>query len=288
MSENLMLQLNETKEAEYARYYELAKKVVAQKSFDNYYCVECQNDGCVDFLSVKLSDSEVSLVKTQQAETGEGIWALQEEIPFYDKLCKGDYYPVDIDFDAPLHKMGITMVYMANADAWPIKETVMVEISDEDYTALLAWSMQNRKAPFSRLVIDNPDLYRRLSKIIHNRFAYSISHMVFLDEIEKDVIKALGEPDVHTHIYYNCDDKKMEHVDVHIMEKHLSVVYESVKFFYSYTDFSDIDAIAMQEAYGVSTYAELVDKMRADFGHIKSKGKLEKFLIEHNIAFNKN
>lgn len=29
MSENLMLQLNETKAAEYARYYELAKKVVA-------------------------------------------------------------------------------------------------------------------------------------------------------------------------------------------------------------------------------------------------------------------
>ena len=284
MNENPVSCFEEKKKSLYARNLERAKSIVAKKCFTNYYEVEYSNeDGWVDFRTIPLSDEEVAFLQNLLTKEDENIWALQDKIPFYDKLIENDdYFPITIDFANPLHKMDITAVLMPSADARPVKKSVKIEISDNDYTTLLAWFMQNRRVPFTRLVQDFPDLFSSLSNVIENRIGYGCPHIVFLDEVERDLFAEIGEPD-HSAIIYQ--EQPWEIVEVLIHEKKMSVKYQlgsgaSLKIFYD-----NIDAVAMQKAFGVNTYSELTDKMKEMFGYFESRDKLAEFLNEHNIKF---
>lgn len=284
MSEKNLSCFEEERKSLYARNLERAKNIVAKKCFANYYEIRYADEvGSAGFRTIPLSDEEVAFLQNLLAKEDENIWALQDKIPFYDKLIENDgYSPITIDLDNPSHKMDITAVLMPSAEARPVKESVKIEISDEDYTALLAWAMQNRRAPFTRLVQDFPDLFSRLAQTIENRIGYGCPHIVFLDEVERDLYAEIGEPD-HSAIIYQKQPWEM--VEVLIHEKKMSVNYQlgsgaSLKIFYD-----NIDAVAMQKAFGVNTYSELTDKMKEMFGYFDSRDKLAEFLNEHNIKF---
>lgn len=286
MNKNSASYFEEKRKSLYARNLERAKSIVAKKCFTNYYEVEYSNeDDCVDFRTIPLSDEEVIFLQNLLAEEDEYICALHDKIPFYDKLIENEgYYPVAINFANPLHKMDITAVLMPSADARPVKESVKIEISDEDYTILFAWAMHNRRAPFTRLVQDFPDLFSRLSNVIENRIGYGYPHIVFLDEVERDLYAEIGEPD-HLAIIYQ--ELPLALIEVSISEKKMSISYQLGRYenLRLYIDYGDIDAIAMQNAFGVTTYSELTDKMKEMFGYFESQDKLVEFLNEHNIKF---
>lgn len=283
------------------RYLDEAEAVVAHKKWSDYYPVFVTGpDGVEDGYEVVLSTREVAFLKDLLARNQRPLYALKEHIPFYDKLTPPFYRKEaapyakisTIEWEKPVHRMAVTVVGLLNATAELEKMNLEIPIEKEDYLILLAWKMQHRAATFQQFGYEYPEIFRRVSDEIENLWYLGMPYIVFLDEVETDVRHVLGERNHNRAILSasNEDTGAGECLLVRLGEKKLHMEYRR------HTDFQhaeiccelfDIDAIALEQAFGVTTYAALADTIRDWFGDFEHMDAFTNYLKEHGIAYQK-
>lgn len=276
-------------------YAAIAQEILAKKEFVNYYTVEYHENDCgsEDWREIPLTEQEVAELRSLLAEEDYPLFELEDQISFYQKIeeaidSNGFYYfPCSIDLDHPIHYMEVTVVAMPSADAEPMKCSLHVSIKDEERLQLLTWRLANRRAPFQRFACEHPDLFCKISRSVENQACYTLPYIVYLDEIDAEIFNAVGEPDYEVCIYAHYTNEISEVMNVYFSERKMSINYQylcgdSITGW----DFVDMDAIALERIYGVSTYSELASKLKEDFGYgFKSLKAFTDFLTENHITY---
>ena len=291
MKKNMLPQTN-------PHYAAIAQEILAKKEFVNYYTVECQkiNGYEVYGCDVPLSEQEVAELRSVLAgKENKELDYLTNEISFYEKIEKiaheeiGECELGEILIDHPIHKMSVTAVSLPSAAAEPVKWSLLVPIEDEEYLQLLAWRLANRQAPFQRFAGEHPDLFCKISNSVENQITPD-PYVLYLKEIDADIFDAMGEPDLNYSITNPFSDK-FARLDLQIKEKQLRLIYQFDPSLDDYCqELCNINAIEVQQAYNVSNYLEMGEKIFQGYDWGKECdvfSRFEQFLKDQNISYQK-
>jgi len=298
------------KEVEFDKYSKLAREIFEKKNKDNWYEVFGEDCHCEDYIEtsirVRLSDEEVRFLKDllNNPEEEFTLEELQEEIPFYDRLTLEEpfffFVPKSIDFEHPIHYYAFTAIVMKSEDDAPKKKRCKLPLSDEEYIQLISWRLQNREESFNNLYERHPDI----SYFLNRRFISILGHLelgidlydpflVFMDELDKDVFDAVGEPEFGEEVFSYSNDDKIGHTVLNIKEKVLEFTLEDIENMYTLHGkrkyLMEIDAIAVQKAMGATCYSDLYDKIKTRFGNgMEDFDNFKLFLDECGITYRYN
>ena len=274
----------------------------------------------VEYLSMYDDDDiEYCLYKELNAEQRAEVERIieeckKEEIPMWELLeeidtpecIKGDggHYgtPNKVDLETPNIRTKIKLAYFPEGlDNAPEVINASIVVSVEEYTALLAWQMQYRRANFGDLHKYEPELFSVVNEKIRDFWCdkidsvligpvYTPMYVVDLVELKQDAEVILGEPEVRTGLYYKEDESSAVSVMCEIEERILGFHYSSYThndgtYHYDNRSASDVDAIAVQQALGVENYKGIIDKLKEAYGNPDGMELFRKFLDEHGIKY---
>jgi hypothetical protein len=114
-------------------------------------------------------------------------------------------------------------------------------------------------------------------------------YTVELTSIKEDAFTLCGEPEIGSEIFYRSDEEAYEH-------SHLNIEDCNMSFFYEYWDrkkeittktlcLEDIDAVAVEKALGVDSYAGIIDSLTVYFGAADGVARFADFLRSKSIDF---
>lgn len=286
------------------RYTSLATTILETKNSAKYYEISgsiCQGLGddleWTDLtIQVHLSNEEISFLTRLLADSDEGttLSELHDKIPFYDKLSPNLWWPFvpeKIDLIHQPIKCYEFSVLKTNYDGGNIdKANVMVPLDDEEYKRLLIWKLRNRTASFNSLAQYDPRLYCMITqRIIESDYWFECAFMIFPYEVEKDVFKAVGEPDFNFEISSWRDGKYLGLSHLYISEKKLYIHGEHVtepNLSGKRVSLNGIDAIAIENSFHVSTYKELGDIIKNQYGdRMDGIYRFKEFLDSNRIDY---
>ena len=275
------------------RYAALAHDILAIKRKPAYYRLEGEQWENEAEYSVMLTPDEVDFLSKlydQYEKEYDGVFELyemEEDIPFFDKfLVDFGFIPKYIDILKPQYYYKFTAILPYPEEKRDRTIEVSIPMSDDEYAKLLQWRLQNRDDSFNMLSVRKPGLYLSLTE--HFIWALGTNGQpcpypfyIRTDEVDEDVLKAVGESDFFDYLF-----EDMEHlcqVFVTIKEKVMIIVREDR---HNYQELCGIDAIAFQDALGVSCYQDLFDKMKEKFGEcMEAYDRIKDFLEESGIQF---
>jgi hypothetical protein len=151
---------------EFEEYQELAKTYLAKKERVNYYETSSYydlHDENVGML-VELTDEEISKIRDLKARYGKDFVNHLVEV-FDDEDVVSDLFyaePVDIDLDTIYHQYRFTL---SEVDGDKVSSRqILIQLSDEEYTKLLAWHLYDSHLVINTLFYRDENLARRIMR----------------------------------------------------------------------------------------------------------------------------
>ena len=258
----------------------LAREILEKKQRVKHYLISgkhWQEDTFYDdSFFIPLSDEEVVYLQQLVAKyEGFSLSELEDDIPFYDKLCPncefGCFEPTSVDFEKIAYYYTFQAVILDTPESAPHKELFEAGLKDEDYVKLLAWRLYDRHASFNMLASELPELYLGLTRCFIDLLGTPVidvpqrsPFLIFTDEVDRDVFNAVGEPDFFEIIVEGGEGSKRYNLCLNIKEK---ILEYSLHTNFSNETIAAVDAIAVQNAFGASCYRDLYEKIKEEFGH---------------------
>ncbi len=151
---------------ELQKYQELAKTYLAKKGRVNYYETSSYydlHDEIVGML-VELSDEEISKTRDLKSRYDKDFVSHLVEV-FEDEDVVSDMFyaePVDIDLDTIYHQYRFTL---SEVDGDKVSSRqVLIQLSDEEYSKLLAWHLYDSHLVINTLFYRDENLARRIMR----------------------------------------------------------------------------------------------------------------------------
>ena len=158
---------------------QLAAEFLATKERENYYETKAIYEPIPDYsyMLTPLSDDEVRQIKALKERYGEEfIDHLDEFIDDPDVISDMFYgEPVDIDLETIHHQYKFNILSIQGEKV--SSRSILVELSDEDYSKLLAWHLFDGKTMMNTLYYRDEKLYR---KIMRGAMCYVLDENDFL------------------------------------------------------------------------------------------------------------
>lgn len=294
-----------------ARYTTFATDYMSKKEFTPMYVVEYRPDfddpsGLEYGLYKSITADQRKVVENIINECKEEdipMWEYFEEESIPDFLeGEGEYYgcPNHVDLDT-VHtkcKIKLAVFYDGLDNAPKIVDTHLI-VTVEEYTSLLAWQLRNRRANFGDLHHDEPELFSVINQKIRDFWMdcgliSPVATPIFaadLVELKEDAEIVLGEPNASATIYDTYESKFMSVSSVVIEERVLAFSYSSCTRDGDASScvnrsVEDIDAIAVQNAFGVENYAGIIAHLKENYGKEDGFDLFKKFLDDSCIEYN--
>ena len=172
-----------------------------------------------------------------------------------------------------------------------------ISLSYDEYLELLVWQMNNKRASYNDLYEYKPQSFKMLDEKLRMIFSGGDivapiavpMYTVELTSIKEDAFALCGEPEVSGEIFYRSDEEACEHSFLNIEDRNMS-------FFYEYWDrkteittkalyLEDIDAVAVEKALGVDSYAGIIDSLTVYFVAADGVARFADFLRSKSIDF---
>ena len=289
------------------RYTELARKIFDAKKKNRFYEVSgTQWDGAGDTswdasIMVHLTDDELALVdgilETMEKE-GCSLEELQDEIPFYQKLCPdmdfGFFVPDFIDKNSYSLYYTFSALIAKTSDGDVQRRNTRIPIKDEEYITLLKWRLQNRRSSFNGLAESHPQLFCDLTRRFLIRLGYPEAgldlndpFLIFMDELDKDVFDEIGEDSLSEQIFECEEGEYRGHTCLNIKEKVLCFFMENVTWGLKgkRQTVDGVDAIAVQKVLGVQDYNGIYNAVKSRFGgSLDGVSQFRQFLDTEGIS----
>ena len=185
-----------------------------------------------------------------------------------------------------------------------IDEMQLAEVSDSTADELMQTEDEDKIVYFlhhSELDTDGREKVKTIGKMLDEKLRMIFSggdivapiavpmYTVELTSIKEDAFALCGEPEVSGEIFYRSDEEACEHSFLNIEDRNMS-------FFYEYWDrkteittkalyLEDIDAVAVEKALGVDSYAGIIDSLTVYFGAADGVVRFADFLRSKSIDF---
>lgn len=292
-----------------ANYNKLASELLDQKGWPRYYAVgyysEDFGDEVWDF-NVPFTEEQYNQMKPIVEE------CKAEDIDLWDYF-DGETYPEFLRLDEPgfcsdprtinLDKAGypckikMAIFYDGIDKAPQVVERVIV-LSRDEYQELLVWQLMHRRSSYNDLHENNPQLFKAVDEKI--RMIFSVdgsgvmpfavpSFAVELIDIKEDAFQLCGEAGLERNIFSHSNEEFAEQSFVGIEDRKMQFFYECFNYAEGRTTeilvLDDIDAIAVEKALGVDSYAGIADSLSVYFGARDGVARFAEFLRSKSIAF---
>ena len=293
------------------RYIALATEYLKAKNPQSYYIVDYMSlvDDIEPFDCKAITDEQRDELKALIAELEADDCDLREhfydnEIPAFLALGVSEsdpYYgsvPTGIHFETRYLKLDVKVAaFYKGIDSVPTVHESGIFLTEEEYISLLAWQMRNRKGSFNDLLAANHELFSTINAKLkdgwsdpnfeHISALYSPIFAVELTGVKADAEQALGEQSVHFSIYEKFESDNVEQTLLDIEERVLSFGYYSsnANGDYKKFDIDNVDAIAVEKAFGVDNYRDLALHLDKEFGGADGVKLFQKFLDDNNIQY---
>lgn len=181
---------------EFEKYLEMAKAYLAKKERKNYYETESFGEPYPDsvYVYTALTDDEVKQIRTIKERYGKEEFVKHLNEVFDDEDVISDMFygdPIDINLDQVYHMYRFA-VHQVCSDGKVISYNVLIQLSDEDYSKLLAWYLYDEHLIINTLQYRDEELF----KLISHKVIYHISddgflmhtspYAITMDEAEED------------------------------------------------------------------------------------------------------
>lgn len=286
------------------QYFDLAEHYLRDYPKTERYCVTYERgvDDMCFYRYIPLTQKERDCIEhlTQELDVGMWeIWEIMVEDPCglsdiegfdsqYTDVCKSlvekldtndEFWPAEFDLKKPEKSYKFRRAFFLNGfDQKPDIYHFRAFIHDNDYLRLLALKMEDRRMSFNELRVKMPDLFNSISSQAESSYdiyySPSAPYAIEMTEVDEDVFNIIGEESAGEEIYNqgswaDTDDphSRRRHTHVNIDEKKLSFRMEEVNLglYGDIETVSDVDAILVEKAMGVNTYAEIIERMKVDF-----------------------
>lgn len=304
-----MTQYNDFNANKGAHYTKLASGLLSQKGWPRYYAVgyysEDFGDEVYDF-NIPLTEEQYNQLKPVAEECkAEGIdlWDYFEDdnYPKYLHLEEPGFYsaPRTINLDKVGYpcKIKVAIFYDGIEKAPQVVERTLV-LSEDEYMELIVWQLFNRRASYNDLHNYRPQLFDTIDEKIRMIFpSGSVGIMpvtvpvyaVELISIKEDAFKLCGEAEIGREIFYSDNKEFAEHSYVSIEDRKMRFFFERYDYAKEISteilELEDIDAIAVEQALGVDSYAGIIDSLSVYFGASDGVARFAEFLRSKSIDF---
>lgn len=295
-----------------ARYNKIAQELLSQKGWPRYftfgYYSEDLGDEVFDF-SIPLT---VEQYKRARAIVEE---CKSKEVPLSEYFCDNDApefmlleregffsEPWEINLDEAYYPCSVKMaIFYDGIDQAPQVVERRIVLSHSEYLELLEWQLACRNASYNDLCDAKPQMFKAVDGKLRMAFAadgvtvmpYEVP--VFAAEltgIKEDALLLCGEGELQREIYYRDDEDFVEHTFVDIEDRLMRIFFEH----YDYSGqkvvqahiLEDIDAVAVEQALGVDSYAGIADSLSVYFGSRDGVARFAEFLRSKSIDFVEN
>ena len=152
---------------ELQKYQELAKTYLAKKDRVHYYETSSYYDLYDEIVSelVELSDEEVSQIRDLKTRYGKDFVNHLGEVFDDEDIISDMFYTderLDIDIDTVYHEYRFTL---SEVDGDKVSSRqVLIQLSDEEYTKLLAWHLYDSHLVINTLFYRDENLARRIMR----------------------------------------------------------------------------------------------------------------------------
>lgn len=285
-------------------YRNLAIDYLKTKEDTPYYVVEYKSfdDSDMEFACYKqLTDEQCEEVKVAMGECERDevdLWEYYDENGTPEYLENGNFeevLPNMVLFENKHIAINVKLaVFGEHLENGSKVKDVKVVISEDDYMELLSWQMQNRYCGFNDLCRENPELFAVIDDRLRMNWAdfdgvmpyFTPIYAADLVGIKDDVMNILGEYTMTRMIYSHVTEDIMEQTHLCLEERVLTFYYDAIQG----KDFEcrgvdNVDAIAVEKAFGVSTYKELKNCIKANYAGRDGVEKFQAFLDEKGIKY---
>jgi hypothetical protein len=299
------IDFNASKSVHYKR---LAEELLKQKGWPRYYTMGYYTEdfGCEIFdFKIPLNEEQYNYIKSIVDECNAQDIPVSEyfcdnEAPEYIKINEPAFYcdPYEIHLDEAHYPCTIKMaIFYDGIEKAPQVIERNISLSHDDYLELLVWQLENKRASYNDLYEYRPQLFKMLNEKLRMIFSNGDivapiavpMYTVELVSIKEDALALCGEPEVGCDIFYRSDEEAYEHSYINIEDRKMS-------FFYEYWDrkkemttktlfLDDIDAVAVERALGVDSYAGIIDSLSFYFGAADGVTRFADFLRSKSIDF---
>lgn len=297
--------LNNSKSANYEK---LASELLSQKGWPRYYTMGYYSEdfgGEVFDFNIPLTEEQYNEVKVIVEECKAQDIPVSEyfcdnEAPEYIQIDEPGFYcaPDEINLDEAHYPCNIKMAIFYNGlDKAPQVIERKISLSYDEYFELLLWQLAYRRSSYNDLYKHKPQLFKMLDEKLRMIFTGSDivapiavpMYTVELTSIKEDAFALCGEPEVGGEIFYRSDEECFEHSYINIEDRNMSFYYEywdrkkeiTTKTLY----LEDIDAVAVEKALGVDSYAGIIDSLTVYFGAADGVARFADFLRSKSIDF---
>jgi hypothetical protein len=295
--------------SKHANYIKLASELLAQKGWPRYYAVGYYSEDFGD----EVCDFNVPFTEEQYNEVRAIIEECKaKDIDLWDYF-DGENYPEFLRLDEPgFHsdprtinldmagypcKIKMAIFYDGIDKAPQVIERVIV-LSYDEFHELLVWQLMHRRSNYNDLHEDRPQLFKAVDEKIRMIFSSDDGGImpftvplfaVELIDIKEEAFQLCGEADIERDIFNHSYEEIAERSFVGIDDRKMMFCYECFNYEKGRTSeilvLDDIDAIAVEQALGVDSYAGIVDSLSVYFGERDGVARFAEFLRSKSIDF---
>lgn len=292
-----------------ARYQRLAEEFLSQKGWPRYYTMGYYSEdfGCEVFdFNIPLTEEQYNHIKSVVEECKALDIPVSEyfydiEAPEYIQIDEPGFccVPDEINLDEAHYpcKIKIAAFYDGIEKAPQILER-NISLSYNEYLELLVWQLACRRCNYNDLYHVRPQLFKMLDERVRMFFAggdilvspvHTPLYTVELCSIKEDAFTLCGEPEIECEISYHSNEETIEHSYISIEDRKIRLFYESYDRANEKTTeilvLDDIDAMAVEQALGVDSYAGIIDSLTLYFGASDGVARFAEFLRSKSIDF---
>ena len=286
---------------------QLAFEAICKIDTPAFYKVDYQDEEVDEVYSFLLSFNDEQLVEVRKilSECNANGISLDEyfeecPVPQYLSTNRSGLFPapVSICLEKSYHRCRVKIaLYRDNIEKASEVINTDIMLWEEDFVSLLEWQLLNRESSYNDLYNTRPELFKTINNAVRSCFSNDFvlpnampAFAVELTAIKQMAFDICGEPAISEEIYAP-NGEISEHSYLHIENRVLSFFYEKIVETENncvleesvYID--DVDAIAVQDALGMSNYKGILCAIRESFGNRDGVLCFEEFLKENQIDF---
>ena len=299
MSTNNVLKFN-TK----VSYKERAIELLRRRDDERYYIMNYLWEGCDDPMPyikplTKEQLEEVKAIlavcKAEEIDICSYFVERDTDAPEFMTVDDPDVYhiPESIELETVYRQCPIKLAifHKGLSEAPTIIET-HIYLTEEELVSLIEWQANNRHGGYNDLASSNYKLFKSLNERIRDGFSQdwispiaTPTFTVELTGLREAAEEICGEPEVGCGVFYASDGIVMEQSFISIKDRELMFCYQKTdsEDLYISSSVSNVDAIAVQEALGVTSYKELIEVVQQRFGDRDGVDNFIKFITEQGI-----
>lgn len=288
-------------------YEQMAIDAVRKIDTPAYYYIEHRDEitgepysFLVTLNRVQVAEVKKILAKCKDDNISLEDFFVQHPVPSFLLTDSEGFYqvPVSINIEEVFRQCRIKLaLFRGDFEDGPEFIDTYIVLSENNFTSLLEWQLNNRKSGYNDLYNDYPELFKIVNDAVRNIYSINLTPFtmpaftVELTSIKHMALEICGEPTVGGEIF-SPNGGIMEHSWLNIRDRILNFCYErcvennnGICVLDEYIYVENVDAIAIQKAFGVENYKSIYNYIKEHFNGCNGVRNFVDFLNQNQIDY---